>query len=118
MESYIKPTLKNKPELIIIFCGINVLKKSHQNRLLIIVYYELNQVSKKITSFLYLPFLDKKGKEINIILVKSCNEMNLAFVSYGSIRTRYHCNYDGLYFNGKGATFFTENTVLVLNKVE
>ena len=44
--------------------------------------------------------------------------MNLAFVSYGSISTRYHCNYDGLYFNGKGATLFTENTVLVLNKVE
>ena len=26
MESYIKPTLKNKPELIVIYCGINVLK--------------------------------------------------------------------------------------------
>ena len=41
--------------------------------------------------------LDKKGKEGNIIMKRACNEMNLAFISHGNIRTRYHCNYDGFH---------------------
>ena len=45
-----------------------------------------------------------------------CNEMNLAFISHGNIRTRYHCNYDGLHLNDKGATLFTENILSALNK--
>ena len=43
--------------------------------------------------------------------------MNLAFISHGNIRTRYHCNFDGLHLNDKGATLFTENILPALNKV-
>ena len=44
--------------------------------------------------------------------------MNLAFISYGNIRARYHCNYGGLNaLNDKGATLFTENILSALNKV-
>ena len=43
--------------------------------------------------------------------------MNLAYISHGNIRTRYHCNYDGLHLNDKGATLFTENILSALNKV-
>ena len=41
--------------------------------------------------------LDKKGKEVNIIMKRTCNEMNLALISHGNIRIRYHCNYDALH---------------------
>ena len=61
--------------------------------------------------------VDKKCKEVNIIFENRCNEMNLAFISHGNIRTRYHCNYDGLHLNDKGATLFTENILSALNKV-
>ena len=43
--------------------------------------------------------------------------MNLAFISQGNIRTRYHCNYDSLHLNDKLATLFTENILSALNKV-
>ena len=43
--------------------------------------------------------------------------MNLAFISHGNIRPRYDCNYDGLHFNDKGATLFTENILSALKKV-
>ena len=43
--------------------------------------------------------------------------MNLAFISHGNIRARYHCNYDGLHLNDKGATLFTENILSALNKI-
>ena len=59
--------------------------------------------------------LDRKGKEVNMIFEKRCNGMNLAFISHGNIRTRYHRNYDGLHLNDKGATLFTENILSALN---
>ena len=43
--------------------------------------------------------------------------MNLAFISHGNIKTRYHCNYDSLNLNDKGATLFTENTLSAIKKV-
>ena len=43
--------------------------------------------------------------------------MNLAFISHGNIRTRYHCIYDGLHLNDKGAALFTENIISALIKV-
>ena len=43
--------------------------------------------------------------------------MNLVFISHGNIRTRYHCNYDGLHLNDNGVTLFTENILWALNKV-
>ena len=61
--------------------------------------------------------LDKKGKEVNTILKKRCNEINLAYISHNNIRTRYHRNYGGLHLNDKGATLFTENILSALNKV-
>ena len=123
MESYIKPTLKNKPERTIIHCGTNYLnnntpqsiadnistlaKSSQQENITVLVS---SIVPRK-------DHLDKKGKELNVILEKKCNEMNLAFISHGNIRTRYHYNYDGLHLNDKGATLLTENVLSALNKV-
>ena len=48
---------------------------------------------------------------------KRCDEVNLAFVSHGNIRTRYYCKYDGLHLSDKDATLFTENILSALNKV-
>ena len=116
MESYLiytkklknKSTLKNKPERIIIHCGTINLKKNTPQSIAVLVS----------SIVLRKDHLDKKGKEVNIILEKKCNEMNLAFISHGNIGTHYPCNYDGLYLNGKGATLFTiENILSALNKV-
>ena len=43
--------------------------------------------------------------------------MNLAFISSGNIRKRYHWNYDGLLLNDEGDTLFTENIFSTLNEV-
>ena len=37
--------------------------------------------------------------------------------SFTILMTRYHCNYDGLHLNDKGATMFTENIISALNEV-
>ena len=123
MESYIKPTLKNKPERIIIHCGTNDLKNSTPQSIaknILSLAKSSQQENNTVLVSSIVPrndHLDKKGKEVNIILKKRCNEMNLAYISHGNIRTRYHCNYDGLHLNDKGATLFTENILSALNKV-
>ena len=48
---------------------------------------------------------------------KRCNEMKLAYISHGNVRTRYHCNNNGLHLKNKGANLFTENILSALNKV-
>ena len=124
MESYINPTHKNKPEHIIIHCGTNDLKNSTPQSIAENIL-SLAKLSQQENNTVLVPsiaprkdHLDKKGKEVNIIFFKKrCNEMNLAFISHGNIRRRYHCNYDGLHINDKGATLFTEHTLSALNKV-
>ena len=123
IESYIKPTLKNKPERIIIHDGTNDLKsntpQSIADNILSLAKSNPRENNPVLVSSI-VPRKDrlyKKGKEVNIILEKRCNEMNLLFISNGNIRTRYHCNYDGLHLNDKGAMLFTENIPSALNKV-
>ena len=119
MESHIKLTLKNKPERIIIHCGTNDLKNSKPQSIAKNILSLAKSTQKENNTVLVSSIaprknhLDKKGKEANIILEKRYNEMNLAF----NIRTRYHCNYDGLHLNDKGATLLTENILSALNKI-
>ena len=131
MESYLiytkklknKSTLKNKPERIVIHCRTNKLKKntpqSTAENILSLANSSQQENNTVLVSSIVLRknHLDKKGKEVNIILEKKCNEMNLPFISHGNIGTHYRCNYDGLHLNGKGATLFTANILSALKKV-
>ena len=123
MDLHIKPTLRNKLERIIIHCGTNDLKnntpQSIADNILSLVKSSQQENNIILVSSIgpRKDDLDKKGKEVDIILKKRCNEMNLAFISHGNIRTRYHCNYNGLHVNDKGATLFTENIFSALNKI-
>ena len=73
MESYIKPTLKNKPERIIIHCRTN----DPQNRTAQSIAKNISSLAKSnqrenntVLLSSIVPrndHLDKKGKEVNII---------------------------------------------------
>ena len=105
--------MKPKHERIIIHCGTNNLKnnmvKSTADNIspLPKSSQQENNIALVSSNVPRKYHLDKKGKEVNI----RCNEMYLASMSHGSIRTRYHCNYDGLHLNDKGATLFTKNVI-------
>ena len=124
MEPYIKPTLKTKPERIMFYCGTNDLKNNTSQSIAdnILSLAKSSQPENNIVLVSSIiprkDHLDKKGKEVKIIFFKKrCNEMNLAFISHGNVRARYHCNYDDLHLNDKGATLFTKNILSALNKV-
>ena len=85
MESHIKLTLKNKPERIIIHCGTNDLKNSKPQSIAKNILSLAKSTQKENNTVLVSSIAprknhpDKKGKEVNIILEKRYNEMNLAF---------------------------------------
>ena len=76
MESYVKPTLKSKPERIIIHCGTNDLKnntpQSIANNILSLAKSSQQKNNTVFVSSIVprKDHLDKKGKEVNIILEK------------------------------------------------
>ena len=82
MESYIKPALKNKPERIIIHCGTNDLKnktpQSVDGNILLLAKSSQQENNIVLVSSIVprKDHLDKKGKEVNTIYEKRCNEMN------------------------------------------
>ena len=123
MKLYIKPTLKNKPERNTIHCGTNDVKNNRPQSMAGNISSLAKSSQQENNTVLLFSIVsrkdhpDKKNKEVDIILEKICNDMNLAFISHGNIRASYHCNYDGLHLNDKGATLFTENILSALNKV-
>ena len=72
-KSYIKPTLKNKPERIIIHCGTNDLKNSMPQSIaenILSLAKSSQQDNNTVLVSSIVPtkdHLDKKGKEVNII---------------------------------------------------
>ena len=73
MESYIKPTLKSKPERIIIHCGTYDLKNSTSQsiteNILSLTKSGQQENNPVLVSAIALRkhHLDKKGKEVNVI---------------------------------------------------
>ena len=87
MESYIKSTLKNKPERIIIHCETNALKNNTPQSISDNIL-SLAKSSQQENNIVFVSSvvprkdnLDKKGKEVNIILEKRCNRIKLAFTT-------------------------------------
>ena len=76
MESYIKPTLKNKPKRIITHCGTNDLKNSTpqsiaENILPLAKSSQQENYTVLVSSIVSRnDHLDKKGKEVDIIKKK------------------------------------------------
>ena len=77
MKSYIKLTLKNKPECTIIHCGTNDLKnntpQSIAENILSLAKSSQQENNTVLVSFI-VPrngHLDKKGKKVNLILKKN-----------------------------------------------
>ena len=72
MESYIKPTFKNKPGRIIIHCGTNDLKNSTPQSIpdnILSLAKSSQEENNTVLVSSIVPrndHLDKKGKEVNI----------------------------------------------------
>ena len=120
MEHYVKPTLAHKPNIIVIHCGTNDLKKDVEPlsiatniiRLIENANYQCPETQFLISSL--IPRNDRynqKAIDVNNDLLRMCNERNIGFIDHSNLDRRAHLNRSRIHPNRRG-TKIIENNIL------
>ena len=116
MKDYIKPSLRFKPELIILHTGSNDLRSETSEERIAENIIELAINSKSAENEIVisgiLPRNDKlneKGQKVNICLKRLCVENNIVFISNDFIEPSKHLNGSGLHLNFQGTVALASN---------
>ena len=116
MVDYAKPTVRRKPDLIILHAGSNDLRseKTSDNissdimRLALQLKTDINDVMvSSITS--RADSYNAKGAEVNSKLKIECERYNLMFIDHSNISADKHLNGSGLHLNYKGTVTLANN---------
>jgi len=117
MKDYIKPTLNKKPELLILHCGTNDIRKSNPDDLaenILELALECSKSTNVIVSSLVQrnDGLNDKIKETNQTLQKLCNDRNIGYIDNNNIDPQRHLNKSKLHLNRTGSRLLRENLTL------
>ena len=123
MKTYIQPSLKRDPDLVIINVGTNDLGSSQDPETIAknIIDIAKNSTTNKneILVSSIVPRRDNlngKGCQVNNILQKLCVEINFVNVNHGNINPQQHWNYDGVHLNTAGSKILAEKFILALSR--
>jgi lysophospholipase L1-like esterase len=118
LEHHVKPSLKYKPDNIIIHAGTNNLRKDNQNeiknnldKLVSGIKTELPSVDIAISSVIRRsdnPALNSKILEVNNILKTYCGQNNFDFINNDNIREQF-LNTGGLHLIPRGIQTLASN---------
>ena len=114
MKDYVKPTQKHNPDVILIHCGTNDLRRNENNEEIaeniISLATDLSDKSTVIVSGLIVrgDHLKKRITQVNTILQKKCCERNIGFVDNSNILLN-HLNKSKLHLNRKGSEILSKN---------
>ena len=119
MKEYIKPILNRKPEEIILHIGTNSLSSldpaSCANEIIQLgKTIKEAQVQTTISGIITRtdnPVLDRKAKEVNILLNDQCTGNGLSFVDHNNIIVNDHLNRSGLHLNKQVTRQFVINFI-------
>ena len=118
MKYYVKPTMKYKNDLLILHFGTNDLRsdKCTDNIANEIINIGIQMKTEKneimisgITPRGDNENLDKKGSEVNKILINLCSLYNFHFINNNSISKAHHLNSSGLHLNIKDTHVLANN---------
>lgn len=123
MKHYIIPTLKQKPDLVIIHCGTNDLKTKEPEEIsknvvaLARSVNETNQNTGVIVSGIVQrgDDLNQKVMKVNEILEHQCNECNIGFLDNSGIDPGKHLNGSKLHLNVNGTDELQNNLKSIIN---
>ena len=117
-ELHIIPTEEIKPDMILIHCGTNDLRRQEQPEDIACEIANLaSSVKLKKTEAVVssiVPCKDRfvdKAKETNESLLSICASRNIPFINYGNIDTRTHINRRGLHLATRGSKIAGDNIV-------
>ena len=125
MNSYIIPTLSQKPENVILHSGANDLKfikdsKQIAKNIINLALKSHSETTKVIISGL-TPRRDKyanKVTQVNDVLQLECNKRNIEFINHDNIVPTYDCAACGVYLNYKGTNKLVENILCISNSLD
>ena len=122
MHSYAKPTMRHDPNLIIIHCGTNDLRKEKTAAVIaddiVTLARSLKTDSTEVIVSGIVPRrdkLDEKRKEVNSYLNRKLNEINLGFIDNGKINVMNNLNKSGLHMNYAGTKILADNFLDIIN---
>ena len=116
MVDYSKPTVRRKPDLIILHAGSNDLRSDKTSddissdimQLALQLKTDLNDVM--ISSIISrADSYNAKGAEVNLQLKAECERYNLMFIDHSNISANKHLNGSGLHLNYKGTVTLANN---------
>ena len=116
MQSYCQPTVKQKPNSIILHCGTNNLRTSQTE---VQISQAIINLAKSIRSakinvcisglVARADDLESKRMKTNLILCDMCSEEKIAFVDHPNILAGKHFNGSKLHLNPKGDSILATN---------
>jgi len=116
MKRYVEPTVEMKPDMIILHCGTNDLRKDNTPEFIakeiINLATSIKTVNNKVIISSIAPRNDnhkEKCKSVNIILEALCKDENLDFINHNNINPLVHLNRSRLHLNVKGSTIMAKN---------
>ena len=118
MKSYIEPTLKSKPDEIILHCGTNDLRNEEPQefaeKIADIAQGIQARGQKVIVSGLIRrtdsPELESKRRAVNVFLLEKLRGSQIGFISHDNVNPA-HLNKWGLHLNQYGTKAITENFI-------
>ena len=117
MRHYVKPTIEQNPDIIILHCGTNNLKINQDEstiaKNILDVALEITKTSKKtnvIVSSLVTrnDKFGEKANEVNVVLSTLCQERNVGFINNDNL-SKAHLNKSRLHLNRKGSSLLARN---------
>ena len=123
IESYIIPTVKQKPNNIILHTGTNDFKTIDTPEEITILSLAMT-ARRTQTAFVYLVLsqhlssLMRKLQKVNIILRHECNVRNIYFIDNKYISSRFHFSRSGLHLNYYETKKLQENFLSELAKLD
>ena len=123
MKSYVLPTIKQKPDLIILHCGTNDLKNKEPEEIsksIVSLAKSLSEASENtgvIVSGIVQrgDDLNRKVAKVNEVLQHQCNECNIAFIDNSGIDPSKHLNGSKLHLNVNSTYELQNNLKNVIN---
>ena len=125
INSYVIPTVEQKPDNIILHTRTNDLKTIGTPQEITMGILNLTMTCKTDTNSVFIsgivPRSDKlneKASKVNSILRHECNVRNICFIDNKHISPRFHCNRSGLHLNYYGTKKLQANFLYELAKLD
>jgi hypothetical protein len=115
MTDYVKPTMKYKPDMIILHCGTNDFKDNEEsenvaNRIVKLAMDLSNDTEVAVSSLLVRcdRYSDRVSK-VNSFLRIKCSDRNLQFIDHSNTIVAKHLNRSRIHLNKDGSRLFAQS---------